>query len=247
MSSSIIKRSVMLMLLFVKEQLKEPVALFWMIVSPATTYYLLAYLRGGVVDSGVGYWERTSWFYAYISSSVALFGFSFYIVGRRESGFIRSFIYTFEAKLVFMLAQFLSYSLIAIIYCSVFYALIYFSIGSSDVPGLFSIVFRFFLCYVLFSVLGILLSLLPINFQNAGTVFSIASFVMLVLGVVSIRSTHPIVEALNVVNPLFIANKIMTEGVECHLMFVCCLLVAFVLAFLLSLHCLRINPVWSRY
>lgn len=106
MTAFTISRSFELTWLFVKEQLKEPVALFWIIVSPVATYYLLAYSRGELSPSGMSYLESTSWFHAYISSSVAFFGFSFYIVGRRESGFIRSFVYTSEAKLIFMLAQF---------------------------------------------------------------------------------------------------------------------------------------------
>lgn len=66
-------RSLALAGLFIKEQLKEPVALFWMIVSPVATYYLLAYSRDVLSPSGVSYIESTSWFYAYISSSVAFF------------------------------------------------------------------------------------------------------------------------------------------------------------------------------
>lgn len=42
-----LSRSLALSGLFIKEQLKEPVALFWMIISPVVTYYLLAYSRGG--------------------------------------------------------------------------------------------------------------------------------------------------------------------------------------------------------
>lgn len=33
--------------LFIKEQLKEPVALFWIVISPVVTFYLIAYARVG--------------------------------------------------------------------------------------------------------------------------------------------------------------------------------------------------------
>lgn len=165
-----ISRSLALTGLFIKEQLKEPVALFWMIVSPVATYYLLAYSRDVLSPSGVSYIESTSWFYAYISSSVAFFGFSFYIVGRRESGYIRSFVYTPDAKLVFMSAQFLAYSLVALIYCVTFYLLTYFSFGSFDASDLWQVISSFYICYILFVIPGVLLGFLPLSFQNANTV-----------------------------------------------------------------------------
>lgn len=247
MSNFTIPRSFALARLFMKEQLKEPVALFWIIVSPAATYYLLAYSRGGFSPSDISYLESTSWFYSYISSSVAFFGFSFYIVGRRESGFIRSFVYASEARLIFMLAQFFAYSLIALIYCAAFYTLTCFPFGDFDMAELLLIFSRFYICYVLFCVLGILLSLLPVNFQNANTVFSITSFGMLASGILSIHVSHPAIDFVNVFNPLYVANEIMTGGFEKHSILIFGILISFVLVFLLSLRFMRVNPVWSRY
>ncbi|VVO65129.1 ABC transporter permease [Pseudomonas fluorescens] len=247
MKNFTISRSCALTWLFVKEQLKEPVALFWIILSPVVTYYLLAYSRGDVFSSGVTYLESTSWFHAYISSSVAFFGFSFYIVGRRESGFIRSFVYTSEAKLIFMLAQFFAYSLISLIYCAVFYVLTFFSFGGFDAAALLSIFSRFYICYVLFCVPGILLSLLPVSYQNANTILSVTSFGMLVWGVISVRDLHPVLDIINRFNPLYVANKIMVGGVERHPVLILGVFFSFIGVFLLSLRFMRINPVWSRY
>lgn len=241
------KRSLALVWLFLKEQLKEPIAVFWMIVSPVSTYYLLTYYRAGLGVSVGSYLESTSWFYAYVSSSVAFFGFSFYIIGRRESGFIRSFIYTLGAKFVFMLAQYLAYSLIALIYGTVFFVLTYFSFGLFDLSDLLSVLVRFYVCYMLFSIFGILLSFLPMNFQNANTIFSVISFVMLALGVLGVRGESSIINFVNVFNPLCVANKIMLGGVLGNGFLVFCICVLFVAVFLLSLRFLRINPVWSRY
>ena len=249
MPVAIIRRVLVLAWLLIKEQLKEPVALFWMIVSPAAMYYFLVYFRGCDFTLEVAYIERASWFYAYIASSVAFFGFSFYIVGRRESGFVRSFIYTTEAKLIFMLAQFLSYSLISLVYCSVFYALTYFSFDSFDSfdSEFLLVLARFYLCYVLFSILGLLLSFLPMSFQNANAVYSILSFVMLVFGVLSVHGKHSVIGLINIFNPLSIANNVMTGEFEDITILVGGVLSLFVVVFLLSLRFLRINPVWSRY
>ncbi|MHA6126748.1 ABC transporter permease [Pseudomonas fluorescens group sp. PF-1] len=233
--------------LFIKEQLKEPIALFWMIVSPVATYYLLGYSRGGYPFSKINYLENTSWFYAYLSSSVAFFGFAFYIIGRRESGFIRSFVYAPDARLLFMASQFLAYSLIALIYCIVFYVLTCSCVGGGDLVGLFRVISRFYVCYMFFCVLGILLSLVPMNYQNSNTTFSIVLFSMLVLGVLGSRDSHYAMDAFNKINPLYIANQIMLGGFEQHYFLVAWVVILFVVVFSISLRFLRINPVWSRY
>jgi ABC-2 type transport system permease protein len=247
MTDFILSRSIALAGLFVKEQLKEPIALFWIVVSPAVTYYLLAYSRGGFSPSGTSYLDSTSWFYAYISSSVAFYGFSFYIVGRRESGFTRSFIYTFESKLVFMLAQFFAYSIIAFIYYGVFYMLTCFNFGGFEMVQFFLIFFRFYLSFMLFCVPGLLLALLPINFQNANTIFSVVSFGMLALGIFSAGALRQDPGFIIRMNPLYLANKILAGGVEQNLVLVMGVFVVFVVTFLLSMRWLHINPVWSRY
>lgn len=247
MNTRTLPRSFALSLLFIKEQFKEPVALFWIIISPAAIFYLLAYSRGERHPFATSYIESTSWFYAYISSSVAFFGFAFYIIGRRESGFIRSFIYTPGAKCIFLLAQFFAYSLISLIYCTAFYFLTYFSFGPFEPSELPIILSRFYTCYVLFSMPGILLTLLPINFQNANTIFSMASFIMLILGILSTRQSHPAIDFINTFNPLCLANQIMIGGFEKHEILISSTVIAFVGVFLLSLRFLRINPVWSRY
>ena len=114
-----LSKPVLLALLFIKEQLKEPVALFWTVISPVVTYYLIAYTRAPVMGGAGDYLSNTSWFYAFVASSVALFGLAFYIVGRRESGFLRSFVYTGRTKVIFLAGQFLAYSIVSILYCSV--------------------------------------------------------------------------------------------------------------------------------
>ena len=69
-------RAFQLAMIFIKEQLKEPTALFWMLLSPGAVFYLLIYSKGDD-NFNQDYSAVTAWFYAYISSSVAFFGFSF--------------------------------------------------------------------------------------------------------------------------------------------------------------------------
>lgn len=233
--------------LFIKEQLKEPVALFWMVISPVATFYLISYARAGAGEVSGSYLSLTSWFYAFVACGVAFFGLAFYIVGRRESGFLRSFVYTAGTKRVFLCGQYLAYSVMAIVYCSVFYCLTRAYFGPMEIGEWFDIAVRFYSCFVLFSVFSLLLTLVPIGFQNTSTVFSMLTFLMLAMGVASVSSSHWVFETVKAYNPMWWANKIMMEGISESIIPVLVAVLAFVLAFGLTLRFLRINPVWSRY
>lgn len=240
-------KSFLLAGLFIKEQLKEPVALFWIVISPAVTFYLISYARVGGGEVPKGYLDSTSWFYAFVSSSVALFGLAFYIVGRRESGFLRSFVYTWRTKAVFLVGQFFAYSVMSIVYCSAFYVFTRNYFGVMEVAEFLTVLARFYICFLLFSIPSLLLTLIPIGFQNANTLFSILSFLMLALGIVGMNSSHPLFEVIRFFNPMWWANRIMLIGVaECSLL-VIMVFCFFILSFLTTLRFLLINPVWSRY
>ena len=243
-----IKRAVGLGLIFIKEQAKEPTAFFWTILSPAVLFYLLNYSRGNTPPYNTDYIAATSWFYAYISSSVAFFGFSFYIIGRRESGFIRSFIYKFESRVVFLLGQFFAYSLISILYCATFYCLTRPAFGSLFIEEILFISGRFYLCFLLFSIPGLLLTLPPITFQNANTLFSIAAFSMLILGIYGASSSlSGISSIIRCINPLAMANDILLQGAIDNKVLTFTIIIVFIGTLLSTLRLLRINPVWSRY
>jgi ABC-2 type transport system permease protein len=232
--------------LFIKEQLKEPIALFWIVVSPAATFYLIMYARAPA-EVSQDYLSFTSWFYAFVASSVALFGLAFYIVGRRESGFLRSFVYTRDTKLTFLVGQFLAYSFMSVMYCAVFYGLTRSYFGMMAFSELVVIVARFYMCFLLFSVPALLLTLIPVGFQNTNTLFSIVSFCMLALGIASLNSAHPIIQIISVFNPMSWANRMMVDGVGQSLSVVWVVVVLFVSTGFITFRYLLINPVWSRY
>lgn len=236
-----------LAMLFIKEQLKEPVALLWIVISPAVTFYLISYARSSGSEFPSDYLSSTSWFYAFVSSSVALFGLAFYIVGRRESGFLRSFVYTRNAKIIFLLGQFLAYSVMSVIYCSVFYGLTRGYVGLMGLAEWMTIVGRFYICFLLFSIPSLLLTLAPIGFQNTHTLFSMFSFAMLALGIAGMNSSHPLFEAVGLFNPMRWANHIMLVGVAASLPIVALVVGLFFLTRWVVFRFLLINPVWSRY
>ena len=246
MGKNTASRAFQLALIFIKEQLKEPVALFWTLLSPGAVFYLLIYSKGNDYFNQ-NYSTATAWFYAYISSSVAFFGFSFYIIGRRESGFIRSFIYTSHARVVFLMAQFIAYSTIACLYCLFFYMMTRFPFGAYSIHEATTVVIRFYTCFILFCTPGLLITALPLNFQTANTVFSISSFTMLALGVAQTTLPEPIYVSTELFNPLSLGKSIMQQGIQPLWTLTISIFTTFIIAMLLACKHLRINPVWSRY
>ncbi|ROM69484.1 ABC transporter permease [Pseudomonas brassicacearum] len=242
MKRHIIYRSAKLAILFLKEQFKEPTAILWTIISPCLFYYLLRYTNEHQSKLNPDYVEDSAWFYAYIASSVGLFGFSLYIIGRRESGFVRSFIYSTDSKIVFLTAQLLSYSLIAIIYCCTFYALTKMFSGEFHGLELLNIATRFYACFLIFCSIGLLLTLLPLTFQNSSTLFSIILFTMIALGF-----ANPIIDDIGYLNPLQTAKNIMRTGLLNNIEIVIISITTLIATLLFSMKHLRINPIWSRY
>ncbi|EJN27406.1 hypothetical protein PMI35_03510 [Pseudomonas sp. GM78] len=247
MSKNIPPRVLTLTSIFMKEQLKEPVAFFWIMISPCAMFYFFAVTRQDPNYYLNNYTSTSAWFYAYISSSVALFGFAFYIIGRRESGFTRSFIYSQDSKLIFLLSHFLAYSLISIAYCTTFYLTTKLPFGDYSAIELLNIALRFYICFIMFCTFGAAFSLLPINFQNSNTLLSIFSFCMLILGVMSTSTANYITDNLNLANPLTLASQLMAQGIESNKLITCTIITLFIIALHKTFKHLRINPVWSRY
>jgi ABC-2 type transport system permease protein len=247
MTKNICPRAMSLTSIFIKEQLKEPIAFFWIMISPCAMFYFFATTRQDPNYFSSNYTSISAWFYAYISSSVALFGFAFYIIGRRESGFIRSFIYARESKLIFLLSHLLAYSFISIAYCTTFYLTTKLPFGDYSAVELLNIVLRFYICFIMFCAFGAAFSLLPINFQNSNTLLSIFSFCMLILGVMSTSTANHITDSFNLANPLTLANRLMEQGLESNKVITGTIITAFIITLQKTFKHLRINPVWSRY
>lgn len=228
-----------------KEQLQEPIALLWVMLSPCTLFYFMAFSSDNTRLFNENYIHASSWFYAYMASSVALFGCSFYLIGRRESGFVRSFIYQRSSIALYLSAHVIGYSLIALCYATVFYLLTRPAFGPYSLAEFGYLLPRFLVCYTLFSSIGMLFALAPLKFATASTLFSILSFMMLSLSYLGASANSPLA-TVNGINPLrlaqlFIASSARPESAALGAtgLLILCSMVLYKF--------LRIQPVWSRY
>ncbi|MNJ34170.1 hypothetical protein D3C77_288700 [compost metagenome] len=231
--------------LFFKEQINEPIAILWTIISPCIFFYFMTLTTNTPRSFSNDYITTSSWFFSYIASSTALFGCSFYLIGRRESGFVRSFIYQRSSIALYLSAHITGYSIIAICYGTLFYFLTRPTYGDYSPIEFLNLLLRFFICYTYFSSAGLLIALLPIKFSTASTLFSITSFAMLSLSYLNAAPDNPIA-TLNSLNPLMLAQSFISEPEHLFEAMLGAPVLLLLSSFTLYKY-LPIQPVWSRY
>lgn len=227
-------------LILIKEHIRDTSSFLWTSAAPCMLYFIVA----GSLN--LPYLKQAGWFYAYISANVAFFGFSFYLIGRRESGFIRSFIYRKVPMLFFLTAQMISYALMSLFYASLFYLITKPLHGPYSLQEYMFILACFSTSYLGFTLIGLIIASLPLTFGTAGTLFSLLSFLMLIssfIGAATVESQHPVVMLLN---PLLVSTQLFHGNLALGMVFPPFFMLSIIAIYLTAKH-FRIQPVWSRY
>lgn len=246
MKASKTKRTLKLTTVFLREQLREPISLLWTLISPSALFYFMTYNQIAFNSGSEAYLQATAGFYAYVACTVAFFGVAYYIIGRRESGFIRSFIYTPEAKVIFLTSHLTCYFITATIYCISFYAITKPSFGPYDPTELHNILTKFLICFIIFCSPALFLANQKLKFQTASTVISVTIFLMILLALLSSKTHSPTLATANSINIFLLSKNIMTETSPPALLSAISILTLTIMIYLTSKK-LKINPVWSRY
>lgn len=187
-----------------------------------------------------------AWFFSYISASVAFFGFSFYLIGRRESGFIRSFIYQRDAIRRFLIAHFCSYSIISVGYAFLFYLATKPLYGHYSLIELSRLLASFYTSYLFFTCIGLGIAALPIKFSTSSTLFSLMSFLMLISGYTGAVQGPATPHSLTLLNPLYLSTKLFNNELSLLNSFSAALVSALIALYLTGRY-FRVQPIWSRY
>lgn len=230
--------------ILIKEHFREPTALIWAALAPCIMFSLLTLNNPDF--SKPGYLSTAAWFYSYISANVAFFGFSFYLIGRRESGFIRSFIYQRNAMKLFLASHTLSYSLISIAYSTLFYLITKPLYGGYLIFELLYLTACFYTSYLVFSCIGIIIVALPIKFSTSSTLFSLISFLMLLSGYLGSIQDRGTQHLLTLINPLSLSTSLFYGTLSLPATFLATLIALLAGLYLTGRH-FRTQPVWSRY
>ncbi|MFJ9534143.1 hypothetical protein [Herbaspirillum sp. NPDC101396] len=238
-----------LSLILIREQCREPVGIFWALIAPAGFFCFANWSdRNIFLEEGGAFLLRAGWYLAYIGLMTALFGFGLYLIGRRESGFIRTFAYASRSRMQFIGAQFLASLTLSILY-GLFFMLVTslaFQPNISSAP-LFALLIRFICTTMILMVGCVTFSALPLTFQTASSLMSILSMPLIMLGLASTRTDAVALHWINFVNPYFVAGEFISGGVTD---FSVAPILHFVLLLALGIYgllCFKINPIWSRY
>ncbi|MFV3377987.1 hypothetical protein ACNE9Y_28105 [Pseudomonas sp. NY11226] len=227
--------------ILITEHLREPTSLLWSALAPC-----LLFIITSPKHTTLTYTASTAWFYSYISASVAFFGFSFYLIGRRESGFTRSFIYQRGAIKIFLISHTLSYLVLSTLYALLFYLLTKPLRGHYLLPELLYLLACFYTSYLMFTCIGLGIAALPIKFSTASTLFSLMSFLMLVSGYTATLQGYDTSHPLTLINPLYLSVQVFHGEFSLLSSFLTALSAFAACTYLTGRH-FRTQPIWSRY
>lgn len=231
--------------LFLLEQIRFPLGIFWGMLAPPILFFFF-----NIESIGSGYatkdWyvSQSAWFLSYIITSVSLYGFSIYLVGRRESGFLRSFVIGRRGRALFISAQFISAVVLSLVYSLFFLLTTSLSFG----VNLFTVIPDFFIPYALVTLVfmscSVFFLLLPLNFQNANSVVSIAFMLMVMISLANSRLNSEILKAVNAFNPIYIGELLISSNLSLSpgLLLLFCILILISINTAINL---KTNPIWE--
>jgi len=233
--------------IFLKEQMRTPLSVIWSVISPTVLFFFLHF---DDIDkkSGDTKWlrEQLGWFIGYISLSVILFSYCLYLIGRRESGFIATFIYSRTSKMVFIFSQMLASLVMLFLYLSFF--LIIVCTGFQVLPGvdfIFLITSSMAISMLMMSAFTWLAGI-PVTFPTANIIFSVLLTIFMIFGVIAMKTEMTFISFTNSINPILIYSKCLSLrgasliSIGTELFYFLMMILS-----LITVYRFRTEPVWS--
>lgn len=243
---SLVRRNIIiffnLCFLFVIEQIRMPANLFWTMLSPVVIFVFVNINSfNNLKENKLLYYDNIYWFVSYISVSVAIFGFSLYIIGRRESGFLKVFVQGKKSKILFICSQMIASLIMSILYYLFFLTTSSLIVGVNPLEGIILTIIPFILLSLSFIFCGVVFVSVSSSFHFASSFFSIIFTFMMLFGVIDGKINSVFIKIINDVNPIIIGKSILEYGV----VFDSVQLYFFMFFFMLSVYALfniKVNP-----
>ncbi len=182
------------------QHLRLPVSFVWTILLPTILYIVFQYEL-----------NQASFLGAYIVFSSYVYGNSVYLMGCRESGFLKCFVRDRTQLLAFCFSLYLVNTIMVFISLSTFYGFVYLASGINP--------FQQWLWLLVESPVLYLLSLNLLNVRKESAEVQTILSVLMMLFVVFTFLDHPVVNFVNHINPLYIAGRLtVTEVAPSYLL-----------------------------
>lgn len=231
--------------IFFMEQVRTPFSLVWTIMSPTVLFFFL-HFNEIELHTGDTSWLRgqVSWFLGYISFSVVLFNYCLYLTGRRESGFIATFVHDMSGRLLFIRSQLIASLTMSVVYVCFFVGVVF--AGFQAEPDYLTVlmVIKTLSINALMMTSMTFLSSLRITFQTASTIYSVLITVCMVFGIVSLKYDHGFISWFNKINPIIVYSTLIDAQKSLSLLTIIFYGILCMLS-LIAAMTFRIEPVWS--
>lgn len=231
--------------IFFMEQIRTPFSLVWTIMSPTVLFFFLHFNEIGI-HAGDSSWLRgqVSWFLGYISFSVVLFNYCLYLTGRRESGFIATFVHDMSGRLLFIRSQLIASLTMSIVYLCFFIGVVFAGFQAKPDSLTIIMVIKTLCINALMMISMTALSSLRITFQTASTIYSVLITVCMVFGIVSLKYDHGFINLFNQINPIVVYATLLSADKNLSLLTFIFYGMMLMLS-LISAMTFRTEPVWS--
>ncbi|MDF7759021.1 protein mcbE [Kosakonia cowanii] len=231
--------------IFLMEQIRTPFSIIWAIMSPTVLFFFLHFDEierhfGDTLWLG----HQVSWFLGYISFSVVLFNYCLYLTGRRESGFIATFVHSMEGRLLFIRSQLMASLIMSVLYILFFITVVL--IGFQALPDSQTavLILKTICINVIMMISLTFMASLRVTFQTASTIYSVLITVCMVLGIVSLRYNDGLVYWINLINPIAIYSTLLQPNLELSFITIFVYSLMFIIS-LISALTFKTEPVWS--
>ena len=181
--------------------------------------------------------KQISWFVGYISFSVVLFNYCLYLVGRRESGFIATFVHNMDGRLLFIRSQLIASLIMSILYVFFFILVVLTGFQASPDYQIVMIILKSIYINAFMMVSLTFMASFRVTFQTASTIYSVLITVCMVSGIVSLNW-------INQVNPIAIYSTILQSDQELSLMTIFFYSIMLIISIISALT-FKTEPVWS--
>lgn len=231
--------------IFLMEQIRTPFSLIWTIMSPTVLFFFL-HFNEYEQHYGDTPWliNQISWFVGYISFSVVLFNYCLYLTGRRESGFIATFVHDLRGRLLFIRSQLLASLTMSVLYVCFFIIVVFAGFQARpNLPTLILIIKTVGLNAIMMCSMTFLSSL-RVTFQTASTIYSVLITVCMVFGIVSLKYNGGLIYWFNHLNPIAVYSMCLSTNSNLSLVTVFIYMMMLVMS-VYSAVTFRTEPVWS--
>lgn len=234
--------------ILVIEQIREPIGVFWSFAAPIAYMFLTLPIEESAQSSTQAYMQKAAFCLAYMAFVSAGTGFGLYLVGRRESGFIRSFLINPKTRRRFLTAQYLASFSVATAYGAAFVLSTAWAFSDIGMTTVISLVLRYMLTTACLMFGALVLVSLPMTFQSSSSAITVFTTIAIVMGLSMPTLGLEKTTWLLYLNPFGVAMAVLFEGHLEPLKFGALAVQALVLGLLgiYGIKHLRLNPEWSN-